>query len=80
MKLFLAAIVCLLLSFRSQSCTLRMGIETSFAPYILQKIESIQTTDNKQKADSWSGLNVELLTRLAQEVGCTLEFKAGPTG
>ena len=78
MKLFLAAIVCLLLSFRSQSCTLRMGIETSFAPYILQTTEGMQDTKSRQKSDSWTGLNVELLSRLAKEVGCTLEFIHSP--
>lgn len=78
MKLFLVAIICLLLSFSSQSCILRMGIETSFAPYILQKTESIQTTKHQQNTDSWSGLNVELLARLAKEVGCTLEFIHSP--
>ena len=66
MKLFLAAFVCLLLSFRTESCTLRMGIETSFAPYIIQQEKS------------WSGLNVELLARLAKEVGCSLEFIHSP--
>lgn len=66
MKLFLAACFGLLLSFRAESCTLRMGIETSFAPYIVQK------------GDSWSGLNVELLARLAKEIGCTLEFIHSP--
>ena len=66
MKLFLAAIVCLLLSFRTESCTLRMGIETSFAPYIIQQ------------DDSWRGLNVDLLARLGQEVGCQLEFIHSP--
>ncbi len=45
MKLFLVAITCLLLSFSSQSCILRMGIETSFAPYILQK--NREDSDNK---------------------------------
>lgn len=66
MKLLLAAIIILLLSFRSESCTLRMGIETSFAPYIIQT------------KDSWTGLNVELLARLAKEVGCSLEFIHSP--
>jgi polar amino acid transport system substrate-binding protein len=66
MKHVLAAILALLLSFRADSCILRMGIETSFAPYIVQK------------GDSWSGLNVELLARLAQEIGCTLEFIHSP--
>lgn len=66
MKLVLTALFALLLSFRAESCTLRMGIETSFAPYIIQQ-------DN-----SWTGLNVELLTRLAKEVGCTLEFIHSP--
>ncbi len=66
MKLVLTALFALLLSFRSESCTLRMGIETSFAPYIIQQ------------DDSWTGLNVELLTRLAKEVGCTLEFIHSP--
>ncbi|MDR7119492.1 transporter substrate-binding domain-containing protein [Rheinheimera soli] len=66
MKLLHAALVCLLLSFPGYSCTLRMGIETSFAPYIIQQ------------GDSWRGLNVELLARLAQEVDCKLEFIHSP--
>ncbi len=66
MKLVLTALFALLLSFRAESCTLRMGIETSFAPYIIQT------------KDSWTGLNVELLTRLAKEVGCSLEFIHSP--
>ncbi|HEY9041333.1 MAG TPA: transporter substrate-binding domain-containing protein, partial [Rheinheimera sp.] len=59
-------VVCLLLSLPSYSCVLRMGIETSFAPYIIQQ-------DN-----SWRGVNVELLQRLVQEIGCELEFIHSP--
>lgn len=66
MKLYLAACLSLVLSFHSVSCTLRMGIETSFAPYIVQK------------GDSWTGLNVDLLARLAEEVQCTLQFIHSP--
>tara|TARA_Y100001963_G_scaffold139801_1_gene206050 strand:+ start:1115 stop:1849 length:735 start_codon:yes stop_codon:yes gene_type:complete len=43
-----------------------MGIETSFAPYIIQQ-------DN-----SWRGVNVDLLQRLVQEIGCELEFIHSP--
>ncbi len=66
MKLLLAAILGVVLSLPARSCTLRMGIETSFAPYIMQQ------------GDSWRGLNVDLLTRLAQETGCRLEFIHSP--
>lgn len=66
MKLVLTAVFALLLSMRSEGCTLRMGIETSFAPYIIQQ------------KDSWGGLNVELLNRLAKEVGCSVEFIHSP--
>lgn len=59
-------LACLLLSLPSYSCVLRMGIETSFAPYIIQQ------------GNSWRGVNVELLQRLAQEVGCELEFIHSP--
>ncbi|WP_397472278.1 substrate-binding periplasmic protein [Rheinheimera sp.] len=59
-------VACLLLSLPSYSCVLRMGIETSFAPYIIQQ-------DN-----SWRGVNVELLQRLVQEIGCELEFIHSP--
>lgn len=48
------------------ACTLRMGIETGFAPFILPQ------------ADGWSGLNVELLQALAKQVGCELEFIHSP--
>lgn len=66
MKLIFATVFYLLLSFHSFGCTLRMGIETSFAPYIIQQ------------GNSWRGLNVDLLARLAQEVGCKLEFIHSP--
>ncbi len=59
-------VACLLLSLPSYSCVLRMGIETSFAPYIIQQ-------DN-----SWRGVNVDLLQRLVQEIGCELEFIHSP--
>lgn len=57
---------CLLLSLPASGCVLRMGIETSFAPYIIQQ------------GSSWRGVNVELLQRLAQEVDCKLEFIHSP--
>ena len=63
LALFLA---CLLLGLPAHSCVLRMGIETSFAPYIIQQ------------GNSWRGVNVELLQRLAQEVECELEFIHSP--
>ncbi|WP_240223032.1 substrate-binding periplasmic protein [Rheinheimera hassiensis] len=66
MKGVLALIVSCILSQPVYSCTLRMGIETSFAPYILQH------------GDSWRGMNVELLQRLVQEMGCELEFIHSP--
>ncbi|HEX5793745.1 MAG TPA: transporter substrate-binding domain-containing protein [Rheinheimera sp.] len=66
MNYLYSVITCLLLSLPAYSCVLRMGIETSFAPYIMQQ------------GDSWRGLNVDLLQRLAQEVGCKLEFIHSP--
>lgn len=66
MKGFLTFIVSCMLSQPVYSCTLRMGIETSFAPYIMQH------------GDSWRGINVELLQRLVQEIGCELEFIHSP--
>lgn len=63
LALFLAY---LLLGLPAHSCVLRMGIETSFAPYIIQQ------------GNSWRGVNVELLQRLAQEVECELEFIHSP--
>ncbi|PKM21269.1 MAG: amino acid ABC transporter substrate-binding protein [Gammaproteobacteria bacterium HGW-Gammaproteobacteria-15] len=66
MKGFLALIVSCVLSQPVYSCTLRMGIETSFAPYIMQH------------GDSWRGINVELLQRLLQEIECELEFIHSP--
>ena len=66
MKGFLALIVSCILSQPVYSCTLRMGIETSFAPYIMQH------------GDSWRGINVELLQRLLQEIECELEFIHSP--
>ncbi len=66
MNYLLLAMLFLSLSMSSHSCTLRMGIETSFAPYIMQQ------------GDSWRGLNVDLLQRLSQEVGCKLEFIHSP--
>ena len=50
----------------AQACSLRMGIETNFSPYIVQQ------------QNSWSGLNVELLQALAADVGCQLEFIHSP--
>lgn len=66
MKQLVVTLLCLYLSLPAYSCTLRMGIETSFAPYIIQQ------------DDSWRGLNVELLQRLAAEIGCELEFIHSP--
>lgn len=66
MKVFLALIISCILSQPTYSCTLRLGIETSFAPYIIQH------------EDSWRGINVELLQRLVQEIGCELEFIHSP--
>ena len=66
MKRLFAVLFCLSLSLPAYSCTWRMGIETSFAPYIIQQ------------GDSWRGLNVDLLTRLAQELDCSVEFIHSP--
>lgn len=66
MKVLLAALLAIGLNAPASACTWRMGIETSFAPYIMQQ------------ADSWRGLNVDLLARLAQELGCKLEFIHSP--
>ncbi|MBU2115829.1 MAG: transporter substrate-binding domain-containing protein [Gammaproteobacteria bacterium] len=66
MKLLLVAIFAAVLTVPASACTWRMGIETSFAPYIMQQ------------GNSWRGLNVDLLARLGQEVGCTLEFIHSP--
>jgi polar amino acid transport system substrate-binding protein len=64
---YIALLYCsLLLSLPAIGCTLRMGIETSFAPYIVQQ------------GTGWRGLNVDLLQRLAQEVGCKVEFVHSP--
>ena len=66
MKYSVVWLLCLLSSFSGYSCTLRMGIETSFPPYIVQQ------------GDSWRGLNVELLQLLVQDIGCELEFIHSP--
>lgn len=66
MKYSLVLCLSLLLSAPSYPCSIRMGVETSFAPYIIQQ------------GDSWRGLNVELLQRLTQEVGCEVEFIHSP--
>ena len=66
MKYSVVWLLCLLSSFSGYSCNLRMGIETSFPPYIVQQ------------GDSWRGLNVELLQLLVQDIGCELEFIHSP--
>lgn len=66
MNYLLTLCCCVVLSLPSYACSLRMGIETSFAPYIIQQ------------GESWRGLNVELMQRLAQEVGCDVEFIHSP--
>ncbi|MDP2715117.1 ABC transporter substrate-binding protein [Rheinheimera sp.] len=66
MKYSVVWLLCLLSSFPGYSCNLRMGIETSFPPYIVQQ------------GDSWRGLNVELLQLLVQDIGCELEFIHSP--
>lgn len=66
MQRLFALIVVAGLSLPAAACNWRMGIETSFAPYIMQN------------GDSWRGLNVDLLARLAQELGCSLEFIHSP--
>jgi len=66
MKYSMLWLICLLSSFSGYSCNLRMGIETSFPPYIVQQ------------GDSWRGLNVELLQLLVQDIGCGLEFIHSP--
>uniref|UniRef100_A0A486XJV3 Extracellular solute-binding proteins, family 3 protein n=1 Tax=Rheinheimera sp. BAL341 TaxID=1708203 RepID=A0A486XJV3_9GAMM len=66
MKQLLITLFFLMWSLPASSCTWRMGIETSFAPYIIQQ------------GERWRGLNVDLLTRLAQELGCEVEFIHSP--
>lgn len=66
MKLFLVLVFSCFVCLPVYSCTLRMGIETSFAPYIMRQ------------GNSWRGMSVELLQRLAQEVDCKLEFIHSP--
>ncbi|MBU1309764.1 MAG: transporter substrate-binding domain-containing protein [Gammaproteobacteria bacterium] len=66
MKLLFALVLAVSLPAQAVACNWRMGIETSFAPYIMQQ------------DDSWRGLNVDLLARLAQQLGCSLEFIHSP--
>ncbi len=66
MRWLCLALLGALLSLPAKSCVWRMGIETSFAPYIMQQ------------GDSWRGLNVDLLSALATEMGCQLEFIHSP--
>lgn len=47
-------------------CTLRMSAETDFPPHLIKQ------------GQHWSGLSVELMQRLAHEVGCKLEFVHSP--
>jgi polar amino acid transport system substrate-binding protein len=48
------------------TCTLRLGIETHFPPHIIK-------TEN-----GWSGISVELMQRLATEMGCELTLVESP--
>lgn len=66
MRWLYLALLGMLVSFPARSCVWRMGVETSFAPYIVQQ------------GDSWRGLNVDLLSALAAEMGCKLEFIHSP--
>lgn len=45
-----------------EHCNLRMAAEADFPPHLIKL------------NDSWGGLSVELLQRLAKEVNCTIEF------
>ncbi|WP_166837571.1 substrate-binding periplasmic protein [Rheinheimera pleomorphica] len=47
-------------------CTLRMSAETDFPPHLIKQDQQ------------WTGLSVELMQRLAQEVGCRLTFVHSP--
>lgn len=49
-----------------QACTLRMSAETDFPPHLIKQ------------NDNWTGLSVELMQRLADEVHCKLEFINSP--
>ncbi|MDP5135298.1 transporter substrate-binding domain-containing protein [Rheinheimera baltica] len=49
-----------------QACAIRMSVESDFPPHLIQQ--------NSQ----WTGLSVELMQRLAQEVDCQLEFVHSP--
>lgn len=48
------------------ACNLRLGIETHFPPHIIQT------------ETGWSGLSVELVKRLADEVGCDVTLVESP--
>lgn len=48
------------------ACTLRMSAETDFPPHLIKQ------------NDNWTGLSVELMQRLADEVHCKLEFVNSP--
>ena len=66
MKYVYIIVVCFIFKAQAAGCVLRMGIESGFAPFIIAN------------GDSWRGLNVELLQRLGQEVGCEVEFVHSP--
>ncbi|WP_372625924.1 substrate-binding periplasmic protein [Arsukibacterium sp.] len=48
------------------SCTLRMSAETDFPPHLIKQQQQ------------WTGLSVELMQRLAQELDCELTFIHSP--
>jgi polar amino acid transport system substrate-binding protein len=47
---------------KSADCTLRMSAETDFPPHLIKQ------------GDDWTGLSIELMQRLADEVDCKLVF------
>lgn len=51
---------------QAMACNLRLGVETHFPPHIIQT------------ETGWSGLSVELLQRLASEVGCNVSLVESP--
>ncbi|MEO3876829.1 substrate-binding periplasmic protein [Rheinheimera fenheensis] len=56
----------LLVSATESDCTLRMSAETDFPPHLIQQQQQ------------WTGLSVELMQRLAQELNCDLVFINSP--
>ncbi|GGW57180.1 substrate-binding periplasmic protein [Alishewanella tabrizica] len=66
MRLVIIAMIFLITSTSAAACSLRLGSEVSFRPFI------------DHKNERWQGVTIELLQMLAEDIGCQLDIIPSP--